>query len=144
MASTSANERAEHTKHLQNRRGETVVCVFRRASCTLGEVGRFGLVREAALSRLGRLMTHLKLSAVAAVPRSKYPVSCSQLAPRSSVPPLPPRSMQGWGNLVNTLVLVRPQALCCSAHGTPSLPVALAPLTAVPRSRPAAGCRASN
>ena len=43
MASTSANERAENTKHLQNRRGETVVLVF---------------------------------------------------------------SMQGWGNLVNTLVLV--------------------------------------
>ena len=43
VASTSANERAESTKHLQTRRGETVVCVF---------------------------------------------------------------SMQGWGNLVNTLVLV--------------------------------------
>ena len=28
VASTSANERAENTKHLQNRRGETVVCVF--------------------------------------------------------------------------------------------------------------------
>lgn len=28
VASTSANERAENTKHLQKRRGETVVCVF--------------------------------------------------------------------------------------------------------------------
>ena len=28
VASTSANERAENTKHLQQRRGETVVCVF--------------------------------------------------------------------------------------------------------------------
>ena len=28
MASTSANERAEHTAHLQNKRGETVVLVF--------------------------------------------------------------------------------------------------------------------
>jgi MFS family permease len=43
VASTSANERAENTKHLKNRRGETVVCVF---------------------------------------------------------------SMQGWGNLINTMVLV--------------------------------------
>ena len=28
VASTSANERAENTKHLQQRRGETVICVF--------------------------------------------------------------------------------------------------------------------
>ena len=28
VASTSANERAEQTKHLQQRRGETVVCTF--------------------------------------------------------------------------------------------------------------------
>ena len=28
MASTPANERAENTKHLLNRRGETVVCTF--------------------------------------------------------------------------------------------------------------------
>ena len=42
VASTSANERAEHTAHLTRRRGETVVCVFSMQA-------RVGGRRQAAL-----------------------------------------------------------------------------------------------
>lgn len=55
VASTAANERAENTKHLQNRRGETVVCVFSgqgawRRSGSRGRRWRVGA--EPALGRL--------------------------------------------------------------------------------------------
>ena len=78
VASTSANERAENTKHLQNRRGETVVCVFSMQGEWVGD---------------GLQLSPSSLTFAAACFADQLSSHC-------------PCDPAGWGNLANTIVIL--------------------------------------
>lgn len=100
VASTSANERAENTKHLQKRRGETVVVSQNCGGCR--SVRRLGSAQPGQASWLVGLCR---------AGRTVVPPRHCRPAPVPLPPGAPPAaqcvfSMQGWGNLFNTMVLI--------------------------------------